>query len=254
MSRRKLRRDREAGLHFHWHLPQGSFSRLVIGALVATLFWGALLAYVEVRLPTPPPLAQRATELEVVDLDNPANRWLAEVIDRESPFHARWEVGDDSRLEKAIRSALTAAAPPPYQPALIAIGLASPAASLTGLPGLDGRTLPPPLPVKITPIERPEPQWYITVTPQSSQIKWDGFSFRWSGENASLSPGESWSYQLLLDWRGIVISCLPLDAPRNPRALKIAQTLRKFRYPSAEKDAPLRQWQVEARTVDRSPQ
>ncbi|MDB4287090.1 hypothetical protein N9874_01885, partial [Akkermansiaceae bacterium] len=118
MSRKKLRRDREAGLHFHWHLPHGSLGRLAVGGLVATLFWGALLAYVEVRLPTPPPLAERATELEVVNLDHPANRWLAEVIERESPFHARWDVTDDASLEKAIATALVASKPASYQPAL----------------------------------------------------------------------------------------------------------------------------------------
>lgn len=254
MSRKKLRRDREAGLHFNWHLPQGSLSRMVIGGLVATLFWGALLAYVEVRLPTPPPIAQRATELEIINLDHPENRWLAEVVDRESPFLARWDVTDDSRLEGAIAAALVASAPPPYQPVLMAVEFGSEAPLLTGLPGLNEKALPALVPVEIPPIARPNPQWWISITAENPKLDWPGSSFRWPGESSSLSSGESWTFQLLIDWRGIVVSCLPLEDSRDARALRIAESLRLSRYPLLEKDAPLRQWQLEASAVDRRTQ
>ena len=252
MSRKKLRRDREAGLHFHWHLPHGSLGRLAVGGLVATLFWGALLAYVEVRLPTPPPLAERATELEVVNLDHPANRWLAEVIERESPFHARWDVTDDASLEKAIATALVASKPASYQPALMAVDRRPSTHILSGLPGVNSKTLPATERVELPPITRPNPDWWLSVTPVISSNEWPGTSFRWSGENSDLSPGESWTFQLLIDWRGTVVSCLPLNDPQDPRALKIAETLRVSRFPILKKGAPLRQWQLEASAVDRS--
>lgn len=253
MSRKKLRRDREAGLHFHWHLPHGSLSRLAVAGLVATLFWGALLAYVEVRLPEPPPLAQRATELEVVNLDLPANRWLAEVINRESPFHTRWDVIDDESLEKAIATKLLASAPDPYQPALMSVDLRPSPHILSGLPGINSKTLPAPERVELPPIMRPQPEWWVSVAPVTSSTEWPGMSFRWSGEKTDLSPGESWVFQLVIDWRGSVVSCLPLNDPQDPRAFKIAETLRVSRFPILKKGAPLRQWQLEASAVDRSP-
>jgi hypothetical protein len=252
MSRKKLHRDRQAGLHFHWHLPHGSLGRLLIGGLVATLFWGALMAYVQVRVPDPLPLPQRAGDLEIVDLEHPANRWLSEVVERESPFHSRWEVRDDSRLNREIADALKRSAPSPYQPTLQIIDLSVSAPELRGLPGVSSHRLPAPEAVTIAAIPTSNPEWWIEVSNREAQSKWGGTSFRWTGENAALSPGETWTFQLIVDWRGIVVSCLPLEGLKENTALELAKTLRELRYPLAKKDAPLRRWMLDASCTERS--
>jgi hypothetical protein len=252
MSRKKLDRDRQAGLHFHWHLPHGSLGRLLIGGLVATFFWGALMAYVQVRVPDPLPLPQRASDLEIVDLDHPANRLLSEVVERESPFYSRWEVRDDTRLKQEIAAALKLSAPSPYQPTLQDIDLSVSAPGLRGLPGVLSHSLPAPEAVTIAAVQASNPEWWIEVSNRQGQSKWEGTSFRWTGENSSLSPGETWTFQLIVDWRGTVVSCLPLEDLKETTALELAKTLRELRYPLAKKDGPLRRWMLDASCVERS--
>ena len=99
MSRKKLHRDREAGLHFNWRLKESSFGRLLIAVPISLLFWGAVLAYVGIEKSEPAPLPQRSAELEFIDLDSPENARLSTLVDRKSLFSNHWDVTDQSKLE-----------------------------------------------------------------------------------------------------------------------------------------------------------
>ncbi|MGC6426095.1 MAG: hypothetical protein ACON5H_03755 [Akkermansiaceae bacterium] len=251
MSRKKLNRDREAGLHFHWHLPHGSVGRLLIAVPIALLFWGAVLAYVEIEKVDPAPLPQRAAELEIINLDSPENARLSMIVNRESLFANRWDVRDENKLELLVRDTLRNLSRRDYQVKLREIDSRPGITPTRGLPGFRPDKLPLPAPLEIKPRERPAPEWWIRVTKTSGDDKWDGLSFRWQGDDLALSAGETWTYQIGLDWRGRVVSTLPLKGLRESASREIHNTLRLSTFPRIAEDAPIRWWLLEARAIDR---
>lgn len=262
MSRKKLHRDRKAGFHFNWHLPDGSFGRLLLALAVAILFWGSLLAYVQIRVPGPSALPQRASDLEIIDLDFAGNLRLSNFIERESPFSNRWEVGESTALEKRVKSALNQVSRKPYQVILEQVdhvSKASMVSPLQGLPGYELGTLPPPKPVEILPIQRLPAEWWLSVDKMEAKVDtsdkredWGGMTFRWEGEEQGLSVGESWTFQIGLDWRGRLISSLPLKGRKETPSKAVHDALRATTFPQVKEGSPIRWWMLEARTEDRS--
>ncbi|MEN8694911.1 MAG: hypothetical protein ACN4GG_09210 [Akkermansiaceae bacterium] len=253
MSRKKLHRDREAGLHFNWHLKQSSFGRFLIAIPISLLFWGGVLAYVSIEKPAPAPLPQRSTELEFINLDSPENNRLSMLVDRASLFANRWDVRNEKKLESLISDTLLKVARHDYQVTLQEISARPDITPLKGLPGFRPDKLPPPEPVKIKPRDRPTPEWWISVTQTSGKEPWEGFSFRWEGDMLDLSAGASWTYQIGLDWRGRVISSVPLKGLREATSREIHDTLRVSTFPRIAEDSPTRWWLLKASAVDRSP-
>lgn len=255
MSRKKLRRDREAGLHFNWHLPEGSSGRILLALAVAILFWGALLVYVQIRVPEPSALPNRASDLEIIDLESIGNLRLSNFIERESPFSNRWEVGDSTALEKQVESALAQVSRQPYQVILEQtdhLSKASMLIPLQGLPGHELGALPPPEPVEIQPIQRVPAEWWLSVDKTEGAEDWKGMTFRWEGEEQGLSVGESWTFQIGLDWRGRLISSLPLKGRKETPSKAVHDALRATTFPQVKEGSPIRWWMLEARTEDRS--
>lgn len=252
MSRKKLRRDRDAGLHFHWHLSEGSLSRLVIAILCATAFWALLLAYVQIRVPEPSALPQRASDLEVIDLNAAGNQRLASYIERESPFASRWVVQDDSALKKQISKALASNTREPYRVTLQEIKPTYSVKPLSGLPGLKPGTLPAPEPIEIPPITRAPAEWWLSVNLSEQSDQWDGLTFRWEGEEQDLSVGELWTFQIGIDWRGRLVSKLPLKGRKETPSKAILDSLRTTTFPKVKEGTPIRWWMLEAHAVDQS--
>ncbi|MGJ8695653.1 MAG: hypothetical protein ACSHYF_05000 [Verrucomicrobiaceae bacterium] len=252
MSRKKLRRDREAGLHFHWHLPQGSFGRLMLGAAVSTVFWGGLLAYVQVRPIPPAPLPDKATELHVVDLDQDANRWLSEIVDRASPYSDRWDVNENAALDDYIEERLAEVSLRNYRPTLVKIDAEPKPEPLRGLPGMGPGFLPPVKKVPLPEVRARKPEWWIEAVKIDGEGEWKPVMWRWDGEVDLLSPGERWTYQVGLDWRGRVISFLPLAGHREMTAGPIGERLERADFPGVGEDGEMRWWILEATAVDRS--
>jgi hypothetical protein len=253
MRQKKLKRDRKAGLHFHWHLPHGSLGRTLVALLIATLFWGVLLAYVEIRPLTPTPLPERAADLEIIDLDSPANGRLADYIDRNSPFLSRWEVRSPENLKREISRALAVNSLRDYRVSLEPVEIPEAPEPLRGIPGWGIDRLPVPEKVTIEPGERPASEWWIMIEKTSGEGEWDGLSFRWNGEAQDLSAGETWTYQIGLDWRGRLISSLPLKGRREAASRQVHEALRVATFPQLGEDEAIRWWMLQAHAVDRSP-
>ena len=252
MSRKKLHRDREAGLHFNWRLKESSFGRLLIAVPISLLFWGAVLAYVGIEKSEPAPLPQRSAELEFIDLDSPENARLSTLVDRKSLFSNHWDVTDQSKLESLVTDSLINVSRRDYQVQLQEIDARLSSPPLKGLPGFRPDKLPPPEPVEIKPRDRPAPEWWISVLKTSGKGEWEGLSFRWEGDELDLSAGESWPYKIGIDWRGRVISSLPLKGFREAASREIHDTLRISTFPRIAEDSPTRWWFLEANAIDRS--
>lgn len=251
MSRKKIHRDREAGLHFNWHLKESSFGRLLIAIPISLLFWGAVLAYVEIEKADPAPLPQRVSELELIDLDSPENARLSMIVDRESLFANRWDVRDKDQLESLINVTLAQVSRRGYQVKLKEINTQPGIIPIKGLPGYRLDALPPPDPVEIKPLDRATPEWWIQVNKTSGKEPWKGLSFRWAGDDLDLSAGESWTFQIGIDWRGRVFSSVPLKGFRESASREILETLRVSTFPRIAEDSPMRWWILEACAVDR---
>lgn len=252
MSQKKLKRERAAKLHFDWHLQHKSWGRLLIAIPISLLFWGAVLAYLQIEKIEPTPLPERSTELEFINLDSPENARLSMLIDRESLFVNRWDVRDKDALESFIEGTLDKISHRPYQVQLQKIATLPALSTVNGLPGFRPDKLPPPQPVEILPRNRPTPEWWINVTKTSGLGSWNGLSFRWEGAPLELSDGETWTYQVGVDWRGRIFSILPLKGLRDSVSKEIHETLSISTFPRIAEDAPLRWWFLEASATDRS--
>ena len=72
------------------------------------------------------------------------------------------------------------------------------------------------------------------------------------GLSVGLSVGESWTFQIGLDWRGRLISSLPLKGRKETPSKAVHDALRATTFPQEEEGSPIRWWMLEARTEDRS--
>lgn len=247
---RKVLRDRAAGIVFDWRRGHGSPRRLVLAAVVSASFWGALLAYVQIREPESAPPVDAQIDLTIVDLDKEENRWLAELIDRETIFHLRWDVSDSAVIESAVEQALSQNSPRKYDPTLREIFLPGPAPGLRTLPDHEAGALPSPYPVESVVFATPPVNWWVEVSPIEGPNGLEPFSFKW-GDTQPMSEGEIWTILLAVDWQGRVVVAETSIKVNDPRTAEIINKCRALDFDTLPEQGPLRWWKFEAIVVNR---
>lgn len=251
---RKVLRDRAAGMVFDWRRGHGSSYRLLIAILVSASFWGSILAYVNVREEARPDPPDQQIDLTVVDLDADQNRWLAEVIDRETLFQQRWDVADSGVIDQVVMEALMVDSPRVYEPTLREISLPEPKLELLNLPGREAGELPPPDVIESVNYAIPPINWWVEVEviqgPEG--LEPFAFPFDWPEDPKLMSEGELWSVVLTADWRGRVVA---VDAwwekAGDVRTPAILEKVRSQEVSVLPAKGPLRIWRLEARVVNR---
>lgn len=250
---RKVLRDRAAGMVFDWRRGHGSARRMVIAAIVAASFWGVLLAYVQIRDPDPTSPVDDQIDLTMVDLDAPGNRWLAELIDRETLFHRRWDVRDSSAIETEIAAALALKSPRTYEPTLREIVLPGPDISLATLPGQGPSILPDPDNVDSVIFASPPVNWWVEVRVVEGPDGLAPFSFAWpdSDPGREMSEGEIWTVLVGVDWQGKIVFNEPTINSVNSRTPVLLKKYLALEFAALPEKSPLRWWKLEARAVNR---
>ena len=254
--KRKVLRDREAGMVFDWRRGHGSTYRFVVGAVVSASFWGAILAYVQINESEPVEALDDQINLTLVNLGTEENRWLAELIDRETLFQQRWEVRDHSVVDQEVEKALEVSSPWEYSPTLREISVTDPAPRLVNLPGMGPRKIPRPDPVLSVAQELPPINWWIEVVVIDGPAELQPFSFAcdWPADVVSMSEGEIWPVVVSVDWLGRVVAAEAWwEKGEDVRTSAILEKVRSQHYPSLPAEAPLRNWRLEAQIVNRPP-
>lgn len=253
---RKVLRDRAAGMVFDWRRGHGSARRFLLGFLISGSVWGFLFAYVQIRGPKPPILEDERIDLTLVDLDQEENRWLAELIDRETLFQQHWPVSQPERVEKYVQQTLAETSPQVYEPTLREIARPRIKPELSNLPGWEAGNLPEPDRVASVAFANPPVNWWIEVEEIEGPEGFEPFAFPfpWPEDPDLMSEGDSWAVILAVDWRGVVVSIdgwwERSDDPRTPAILEKIRA-RAFAQLSAE--GPLRIWRLHASLVNRPP-
>lgn len=250
--KRKLLRDRAAGMVFDWRRGHGTTYRLLFAAVVSASFWGALFGYVQIRQTKSIPLVDAPIDLTVVNLDSPQNRWLAEIMDREALFHERWDVSASRALDREIERASGSLKVAPYVPRLSEIPPFLPRPSLINLPDRGPGSLPPPEEVAPVIFASPPVDWWVEFRAIDGAPNWGGFSFRWPDQKAALSEGETWTVLIGLDWQGGIVTSTAWEDAADPRTPFILEKVRESNFPRLPKEGPLRWVKIEARIYNQS--
>ncbi len=247
---RKVLRDRAVGMVFDWRRGHGSARRLLLAAVFSASFWGALLAYVQIREPESAPPADEQIDLTLVDLDKQQNRWLAELIDRETLFHQQWDVSDSTAIEGAVVRILSQNSPRTYNPTLREITLPGPAPHLRTLPGYEAGVLPSPFPVESVVFASAPVNWWVEVSPVDGPDGLQPFAFEWM-DARPMSEGEIWTILLAVDWQGRVVVSEASEKADDPRTAGILEECRALAFEALPEKSPLRWWKLEAIVVNR---
>lgn len=252
--KRKVLRDRAAGMVFDWRRGHGSTQRLFLGLLVSGLFWGGLLAYVQIREPHEAVLEDDQIDVTLVDLDEEGNRWLADLIDRETVFQQRWEVGNSGQVEDEVERLLVDLTPRVYEPTLREISMPEVKVGLSDLPGWEAGVLPEPDQVEAVSFATPPVNWWmdVQVIEGPKGLGDFAFEFPWSGDASLMSEGESWIVVATVDWRGTVVSIDGgWEKAEDPRTREILDQIRSHEFGRLPTDGGLRIWRMEATLVNR---
>ena len=248
--KRQVVRDRKAGMVFDWRRGHGSTGRLFFSGIVTCLIFGVIFGYVQLRRPDKPVINEQMADVTLIDVSEKSNRWLAEVVEEESPFAHRWEVASSKSLEQEITRQLSVASPRHYQPALRKIPIPEKPLTLVNLPGLGAKRLPPPEEVERKEVVLPVSRRALAVTPVSEAGDWRGMIIDWEGEEKNLSEGEVWTILLGLDWRGRVLNCSPLSGDEDEFGKEVFQRLRTTQYPAVKRNSAERWITIEVRLVN----
>ncbi|MFT6864603.1 MAG: hypothetical protein ACJAVK_003171 [Akkermansiaceae bacterium] len=251
---RKVLRDRAAGMVFDWRKGHGSSYRLVVAIIVSASFWGAILAYIDIREVIPLDPVDDQIDVTIVDLDAKQYRGLAELIDRETLFQQRWDTADSTVIDEAVVRALVADSPRIYEPTLREISMPAPETELLNLPGMGPGELPTPDPVELVVFATPPVNWWVEVgvVEGPEGLAPFAFPFEWPDEPKLMSEGELWSVVLTADWRGRVVAAEGWwEKVRDRRTQVILEKVRSREITALPEKGPLRVWRLEARVVNR---
>jgi len=248
---RRVKRDREAGMVFDWRTGHGSTRRLVIATVVSASFFGALLAYVQIREAKSSPLIDQQINLTVIDLDLESNRWFSELLERETLFHDRWDVSNTVAVDEIISGALAASPVRIYSRQLREIEPPKPDLTIEPLPGMGPKVLPPPEEIPVVAFATPPVKWWLEIQSVQGPGDWGGVSFEWPNPKDQMSEGEVWTLLAGVDWEGHVLTCSAWEESDDARTPLILGRCRSASFPALEKPGPLRWWKLQARVVNR---
>lgn len=235
---------------FDWRRGHGSARRLLVATIVSATFWGALLAYVQIREAEAAPLVDEQIDLTIVDLDREENRWLAELIDRETLFHQRWDVSDSTTIDEAVATALAENPARTYEPTLREIKLPDPEPRLETLPGYGPGVLPDPYPVESVVFANPPVNWWVEVSPIEGSEDFKPFAFKWM-DPQPMSEGEIWTILMAVDHEGRIVVSEVSNKADDPRTEIILAECRARDFGSLDEPGPLRWLKLEAIVVNR---
>ncbi|MGC6567403.1 MAG: hypothetical protein ACON38_17545 [Akkermansiaceae bacterium] len=247
----RIKRDREAGLAFDWRSGHGSTTRMIIALAVTISFFGGLWAFVQLREVKPSPLKDQQIDLTMIDLNLESNRWFADLLERETLFHDRWDVSSTAALDREVTRALAADPIRIYEPTLEEIVPPERDLTLENLPGMGPMILPPPEEVPLVEFAVPPVNWWIEVESVEGDEDWEGFSFEWPGAKDQMSEGEVWSLLVGVDWEGRVLTCTAWEEATDPRTPMVKDYCFNATFPSLEERGPLRWWKLQAKVVNR---
>jgi len=248
--KRRVIRDRKAGMVFDWRRGHGSTGRLLFSGIVSCLIFGIFFGYVQLRHPEKPVLREQMADVTFIDLSEKSNRLFADTVNEESPFAHRWEVASSKSLEEETTRQLSTISPRDYQPALREIPVPKKIPTLAGLPGMGPKNLPPPDGVEREAVELPKSRWALSVKPVSGAGDWNGAIIDWDDPDENLSEGEVWIILLGLDWRGRVLNCSTLSGDDDKFTTEILSRLRTASYPAVSREAADRWITMEVRLVN----
>lgn len=239
---------------FDWRRGHGSSYRLLVAVIVSASFWGVILGYVEIREAEEPEPVDDQVDITMIDLDTEENRWLAELIDRETVFQKRWELEDSGIIDQVVVKALVADSPRVYEPTLREIAVKEPETKLLNLPGMGPGELPAPDPVESVVFATPPVNWWIEVDIVEGPEGFAPFAFpfKWPDDPKLMSEGELWSVVLTADWQGRVVAAEGWwEKARDRRTQVILEKVKSQRISALSGKGPLRVWRLEARVVNR---
>ena len=248
--KRRVIRDRKAGMVFDWRRGHGSTGRLFFSGIVSCLIIGIIFGYVQFRHPEKPALREQVADVTFIDVSEKFNRGLADIIDEESPFAHRWEVASSKSLEEEITRQLSTVSPRHYHPALREIPVLKKPLTLVSLPGLSPKNYPAPEEVERKPVKLPKSRWALSVQPVSGAGDWKGAIIDWDDSDENLSEGEVWIILLGLDWRGRVLNCSTLSGDGDEFTREVLGLLRAASYPALKRNDPERWITIEVRLVN----
>lgn len=247
---RKIHRDRAAGMVFDWRQGHGSWGRFLFAAMVSAAFWGSVLAFVEIRDPLDPALADDEVDLTLVDLDLPANRWLSDLIEKETFLNQRWNLPPSNFVDQWIAEITSAAPHRNYRPSIQPIGPPTPVPSLQSLPGFGPGNLPIRQEIERVPFEIPPMEWWIEVRTLDGPSTVVAFSAPWTADGP-MSAGETWIVTVGANRQGQVVVCESWENESDPRTPEILTLCRTQAWPADDQSSAIRWWRLEAKVVSR---
>lgn len=247
---RKIQRDRAAGMVFDWRMKHGSWGRFLFAAMVSLAFWGGVLAFVEVRETLDPRLTDDEVDLTLVDLNLPTNRWLSDLMERETYLHHRWDVAQSKFVDDWIHEITSKTPHRIYRPSIQPTGIPLPLINLQTLPGIGAGILPPRDEVRPEPYEIPPMEWRFEVRMIDGPTTIPDFSTRWTSDGL-VTAGESWIVTVAVDPQGRVLVCESWENEADPRTAEILSLCQNQTWPRREGDSHLAWWRLEAIIVSR---
>jgi hypothetical protein len=246
---RRVKRDREAGMVFDWRTGHGSTSRLIIAAVVSASFWGAVCAYVQIRETKSSPLLDQQINLTVIDLDS--KHPFAELLDRETLFHDRWDVSSTVAIDHEVSKALEASPVRVYSPQIREIEPPKRELMIEQLPGMGPQVLPPPEEIPVMEFAPPPVKWWVEIESVQGAGGFSTISFEWPNPKDPMSEGEVWTLLAGVDWEGHVLTCSAWEEADDARTPVIISRCLSASFPALAGPGPLRWWKLQARVVNR---
>ena len=101
--KKKLLRDRQAGLAFHWRGGQDFQSPKVISLIITSVVFAAALYAVKITSIRPPVIPLREGSVVMINHDDPHSQKLIMQVEHLSPFVARWDPALSPSVLKRIK-------------------------------------------------------------------------------------------------------------------------------------------------------
>ena len=101
-SKKKQKRDRDAGLVFHWRGAKKHHLGKLIALMVAASCFGFVAYAVRIEGPKQPLVSKRTGTIIMLNEDDPLCRRLMLQIEEKSPFPSRWDPAHDAPTRERV--------------------------------------------------------------------------------------------------------------------------------------------------------